>query len=411
MEHLPLFKNNKERVYLFLFLLLLFTFNLWLNYMHYEKFKENEIYHTQGQILNIYPKKSYNVTKIITNNFTFFTSINKNITCKRLQKIDIYIVTKNITFYQYLKGFYTHSFNISIIETSNSKAKLTQFVTNQHTNSSIASLYNGLFLAIPVDTVIREVCTNFGISHLVAISGFHLGVISVVLYFILHILYKDIHQKYFPYRNKRFDIMIIITILLFSYLLFTGVVPSLLRAFVMFLFGLFLLRNNIQLVSFETLLIVVLFIIALFPKLLFSLSLWFSVAGVFYIFLFLHYFKNLNKSIQFILFNFWIYLAINPIVHYFFTTTTIEQLLSPIFTLLFTIFYPLSVLLHIVQMGGLFDEVLLKIMNYSVSSVAIATPLWFFLLYLAMSLFSIISKKIFIVLNTLLISFSIYLFI
>ena len=411
MEPLPLFKNQKERIYLSLFLLILFSFNLFLNYSQYQKFIHNEVFHTQGEIINIYEKEKYNILKISTNNFTFFTPTNKSSIYEKLQKIDIYIVTKEVTFYEYLKGFYAKSFNIYPIKTSNNKTALAQFITEQHQNSSIASLYSALFLATSVDATIRELCSNFGISHLVAISGFHLGVISLVLYFLLHLLYNNIHQRYFPYRNKRFDIMLVISAILFSYLLFVDLVPSLLRAFVMFIFGLFLLRNNIKLLSFETLFIVVVCILALFPKLLFSLSLWFSVAGVFYIFLFLHYFKDLDKYIQLILFNFWIYLAMNPIVHYFFTTTTLEQLLSPIFTLLFTIFYPFVALLHILQIGNLLDNLLLSLINYDLTPIDIETPFLFFLFYIVISVLSIFYKKIFIVLNISFLLFNLVLFI
>jgi len=411
MEHLPLFKNKKERLYLSFFLLLLFSCNLFFNYLKYQNFIKDEVFHTQGTIVNIYEKDRYNVLKITTNDFTLFTSVNKNIAYSILQNTNIFLLTNNINFYQYLKGFYAKSFNISILETSTNKIAIYKFIEKQHSNKSIASFYNALFLATPVDKNTRDMCSFFGISHLVAISGFHLGVISLVLYFILHLLYNNIHQKYFPYRNKRFDIMLVITVILFIYLLFVNLVPSLLRAFVMFVFALFLLRNNIKLLSFETLFIIVLFIIAFFPKLLFSLSLWFSVAGVFYIFLFLHYFKGINKYLQFILFNFWIYLAMNPIVHYFFTTTTIEQLLSPIFTLLFTLFYPFVALLHILQVGGLLDTILLWLINYNITPTDVATPLWFFLFYILISILSIFHKKIFIILNLSFLVFNFLLFI
>jgi len=411
MEYLPLFKNNKERGYLFIILFIVFSFNLTLNFFQYKKLVENEVFQTNGNILNIYQKKYYNVLKIKTDHFVFFTSVNKNSTYKKLQNINIFIITQNITFYQYLKGFYTKSFNLTILNNTHTKQILYKFINNQHTNTSIASLYSALFLATPVDRVIRTMCSNFGISHLVAISGFHLGVISLILYFILHLFYNNIHQKYCPYRNKRFDIMIVIAILLFSYLLFVDMIPSLLRAFVMFLFGLFLLRHNIKLLSFETLFIVVLFIIALFPKLLFSLSLWFSVAGVFYIFLFLHYFKNLNKYVQFILFNFWIYLAMNPIVHYFFGTTSLEQLYSPLLTIAFTLFYPLVAFLHLIQFGGLLDDLLLKVLDLNIIVKSVETPIWFFIIYILVSFYSIFSKKGFMVLNILFLLFGIYLFI
>ena len=256
----------------------------------------------------------------------------------------------------------------------------------------------------------RDIFAKYGISHLIAISGFHLGVISLVLYFIFNLLYKPIHQKYFPYRNKRFDILIFISLILFSYLLFTNLVPSLLRAFMMFVFGIFLLRNNIKLLSFETLFIIVLIIITLFPKLLFSLSLWFSVAGVFYIFLFIQYFNNLNKYIQLIIFNFWIYLAINPVTHYFFGTTSLEQLYSPLLTLLFTIFYPLTAFLHIIGFGGLFDNILINFLDAQIDSSELFTPLWFFTIYLFFSFTAILYKYSFYLLNILFILFSSYLY-
>lgn len=291
------------------------------------------------------------------------------------------------------------------------KNNINNFIYSQHINDDISSLYSALFLAINVNEQIRQLCSNFGISHLVAISGFHLGVISFVLYFLISLLYSPIHQKYFPYRNKRFDLLIVISIILFSYLLFVDLVPSLLRSFVMFIFGLFLLRNNIKILSFETLLIIVLIIIALFPKLLFSISLWFSVAGVFYIYLFLHYFKNLNKYFQFILFNFWIYFAMNPIVHYFFGTTSLEQLYSPIITLIFTLFYPLAAALHILNIGNLLDSLLELLLSYEVQTKEVFTPLWLFISYIIISLFSIFSKKAFVVLNILFLLFGLYLFI
>jgi competence protein ComEC len=179
----------------------------------------------------------------------------------------------------------------------------------------------------------------------------------------------------------------------------------------MLIFGLIMLRNNIKILSFETLLWVVLTIIAFFPNLLFSLSLWFSVAGVFYIFLFLHYFKNLNKYVQILLFNFWIYLAMNPIVHFFFPITSYEQLLSPILTLLFTIFYPLALVLHLLSLGDLFDPVLKTILSLDVFTFEKHTSAFIFIGFIVISFLSIFSKKNFYVLNAMIVAFSSYLFI
>jgi competence protein ComEC len=323
----------------------------------------------------------------------------------------MFVVTQKINFHSYLKGFYTKSFNITKLENLTSKKEyIYNTIASQHSSKSITSLYSALYLATPLNSQIRELASNLGISHLIAISGFHLGLMSLVLYFIIHLLYSKIHKVFVPYRNKRFDIMIIVTIILFAYLLFLDFPASLLRAFVMFVFALFLLRSNIKLISFETLFIISIFIIALFPKLLFSLSLWFSIAGVFYIFLFLKYFNNIHKYLQFFMFNFWIFLAINPIVHYFFPTTTIEQLYSPILTILFSLFYPVSVLLHFLNLGGILDGLLQYLIHVDIKSIEVYTPLWVFVTYLLISFFSIFNKKFFIVLNIYLILYNVWLF-
>jgi len=411
LESLTLFKNNKERKLFFFIFLSIFLFNLYLEFTNYKQITKNEIYYTKGVILNIYHKNKYETLKIKTENFTFFTSYNKKNKLKIYQNIDLYIVTKDIDFFSYLKGFYVKSFSINTNPIKlDIKQKIHNYIKSQHTNDNLSSLYNALYLASPLTNKIRELASNLGISHLIAISGFHLGVISLVLYFLIHFIYNKIHKIKFPYRNKRFDIMIFISFILFSYLIFIEMPPSLLRAFIMFIFALFLLRNNIKIISFETLLIISIFIIALYPKLLFSLSLWFSISGVFYIFLFIKYFSHLNKPLQFVLFNFWLYLSINPITHYFFATTALEQLYSPILTILFTIFYPLTAFLHLINTGGIFDLYLETLINMNIYSVEVFTPSWFFVVYILVSLFSIIRKESFIVLNILMIVYNIWLF-
>lgn len=204
--------------------------------------------------------------------------------------------------------------------------------------------------------------------------------------------------------------MLLTAVVLFAYLLFTSLIPSFLRAFVMFILGLFLLRSHIKLFSFETLLISTLLIVALFPSYIFSISLWFSIAGVFYIFLFLEYFKTLPKVGQFFLFNAWIYLAMNPITNYFFGTTSYLQLFSSFLTIGFTVFYPLMAVLHLLGYGGIFDSHLLELFTVEAYSSEEFTPLWFLSIYVLFSLLSIKKKAFFVVLNVLLVGFTCYIF-
>ena len=411
MEPLTLFKDFKERKLFFIIAFLVFLLNLYLEFYQFKKFKKNEVYHTHGIIQNVYTKNKYTILKIKTDNFTFFTKYSKNNQFTLFNEIELFVVSKDTTFLSYLQNFYANSFALNIIikETSN-RERIFHYITNQHLNNNIGSMYSALILATPITNYIREFSSNIGISHLIAISGFHLGVISFVLYFIIYLLYNKLHQYYFPYRNKKFDIMVFISFLLLVYMIFIDIPPSLLRALIMFIFALFLLRNNIKIISFETLLLISILIIALFPKLLFSLSLWFSIAGVFYIFLFIKYFSHLNKPLQFVLFNFWLYLSINPITHYFFPTTALEQLYSPLLTILFSFFYPLSILLHLINSGNVFDYYLENLINMNIYSIEVSTPNWFFIFYIVVSLFSITRKKIFIVLNILLILYNIWLF-
>jgi len=411
MEALSLFTQNKERKWFFFIISILFLFNLLLHYLDFKHFTKHEVFSTKATVINIYPKEKYDVLKLQAKDFTFFTSSVDSSNIKRFDLITLFIVSKDINFYSYLKGFYAKTFNIQKLEKDISKKELIyNTIDSQHKSQEISSLYSALFIATPLHTKIREFSTKLGISHLIAISGFHLGVLSFTLYFLIHLIYSKIHQRTFPYRNKKFDIMCIIVVILFSYLLFIGSPPSLLRAFLMFIFALFLLRNNIKVISFETLFIISIMIIALFPKLLFSLSLWFSISGVFYIFLFIKYFKDMNKYIQFFFFNFWIYFAMNPITHYFFGTLSKEQLISPLLTILFTLFYPITLLLHIFNEGSIFDSSLLYMIHLGIDSIDVFTPLWLFVSYIFLSLVSVIHKKVFISLNVMMTTYNIWLF-
>ena len=411
IEPLPLALNKKEWFYILLSLFSIFLANLSYEYSKYKDFKEEEIYTTTAKVINIYPKRQYNIVKLQSKNLTFFTKYKQKPYLNKLDLVDITVITKKVSFIDYLKSFYALTFNVHIIPKNTTlQTILSSKINSQHQNKNISELYNALFFAIPVSKDLKEIFSSYGVSHLVAISGFHLGVISFILYWILYLIYTPIKRNYFPYRNTKFDLLIIVSSLLFVYLLFIGLVPSFLRSFLMFIFGIFLLRSNIKILSFGTLSLVVLFIIALFPKLLFSLSLWFSVAGVFYIFLFLQYFKNMNKIAQFFLFNIWIYLAMNPITHFFFGTTSLEQLYSPIFTLGFSIFYPVEVFLHIINQGSLFDIYLSTWINTQVDTKEIFTPLYVFIAYIIISIFSIPCPKWFRTLNLSFIAFNLWLF-
>ena len=411
MNSLQLLSSKKELIFSFLLFSFIFTFNIFYEYNKYLDLVEEELYSGTFQIVNIYDKDDYFVLKVKNDDFSFFTSVDKRSTFQKLENINLAIVTTRIDFHSFLKGFYAKTIYYDVLpKTKSFKKDIQNNINSTHDDIKVKELFNALFLAIPISKEYREIYTNFGISHLIAISGFHLAILAGIVYWLLFFPYAYIHQRYFPFRNRRFDILVITVFVLLFYLVLTDVVPSLLRSFIMFILGIYFLRRNIKVLSFQTLFITLLLIIALFPKYLFSISLWFSIIGVFYIFLYLQYFKNLPKLLNFFLFNFWIFLVFNPIVHFFFYDTSYEQLLSPFITLFFTIFYPLELLLHFVGFGNLFDEYILWFLNYKMNTFEVLTPLGFFIIYVVTSLGSIFYKRAFVLLNILLIVFNIYLY-
>ena len=275
----------------------------------------------------------------------------------------------------------------------------------------IKELFQTLFLGTTISKELRDICTNYGISHVVALSGFHLAVLSFTIYWVLYFPYSFFHQRYFLYRNKKYDLILISLVFLFYYLILTDIIPSLLRAFVMLVLTIYFLRSNIKIVSYTNLFFTFLIVIALFPKFLFSLGFWFSIIAVFYIFLFIQYFKNLNKYFQIIFFDFWMFLVFNPIVHFYFPQTTYEQFLSIIINILFAIFYVFEIVAHIFGFAIYFDGFIKDFLSYKMNVFSVETPFYFLLIYMIFSLASVFNKKAFWILNILLITFNLYVYV
>ena len=396
---------------LLLVLIIILLINISIEYSKYQELIDDEVYETKVKVLNIYPKKDYNILRLSASNFDFFTNIDKSESVEKLDILNILILSKNISFLDYLKGFYAKSIIFKKIEKqSGFKDEIIKKIDSNHEDNITKELFQALFLAIPISKELRDICTNYGISHLIALSGFHLGVLSFVIYWIFYFPYTYLHKKYFLYRNKKYDLLLVSISFLFFYLILTNVVPSLLRAFVMFVFAIFLLRYNIKLFSYTTLFIVFLIVISLFPKYFFSLGFWFSIIAVFYIFLFLQYFSKLNKYLQIVLFNLWMFLIFNPIVHFYFPQTSYEQFLSPLITILFTFFYPFEIFAHIFDFAIYFDGFIKKYLYWDMYVYNVETPFYFFIVYLMFSLASIFYKKAFWVLNILMIIFNLYLY-
>ena len=405
-------KNLNKQYFSIIFLLFIFIINLSIEYTKYLDFIDEEIYEVKVEVLNIYEKPTKNILRLKSANFDFFTDSDKNENIKKSDLLNMTIISQNITFLDYLKGFYTKAIYFDKIEkTPKFIDKIIEKINSNHEDEMIKELFQTLFLGTSISKELRDICTNYGISHVVALSGFHLAVLSFTIYWILYFPYSFFHQRYFSYRNKKFDLILISLVFLFYYLILTDIIPSLLRAFVMLVLSIYFLRSNIKIVSYTNLFFTFLIVIALFPKFLFSLGFWFSIIAVFYIFLFIQYFKNLNKYFQIIFFDFWMFLVFNPIVHFYFPQTTYEQFLSIIINILFAIFYVFEIVAHIFGFAIYFDGFIKDFLSYKMNVFSVETPFYFLLIYMIFSFTSVFNKKAFLILNILLITFNLYLYI
>lgn len=401
-----------EKKHIFI-LLLFFTFfiNLSIEYSKFLDLIDEEIYETKASITNIYEKPKHNILRLKSQNFEFFTNVEKEENIKRGDVLNITFVSKDLDFFHYLKGFYTKTLYFDFLEKQITfKDKIIKKIEQNHESPLIKELFLAMFLATPISMELRNICTNYSITHLIALSGFHLVAITFLIYWSLYFLYGYFHTRFFPYRNKKFDLLMISTLFLFYYLILTDIVPSLLRAFVMFVLGIYFLRSNIKIVSFETLFFASLISLALFPKFLFSIGFWFSVLAVLYIFLFLKYFKNLNKYLQIIFFNIWMFLVFNPIVHFFFPQTAYEQFFSIILSIVFAPFFIFEIIAHIFDFAIYFDGFIADFLNYKIESFDFETNIYFFYFYVLISFVSIFYKWAFYILNLVFMVYNLFLY-
>jgi competence protein ComEC len=418
LEKPQLFNSQKSFVCFIALLSLLFLIRLIFLYQNYQTFVSKPFYFTYAEVLYEIPKskngREYKVLKVESDEGqVFFTTSYQKVSYlgKRL-RLQIF-PNDQISFVDYLGSFYVRS-RIKAIETlpTGFKEKLLGKITSQHSDQRIASFYNAIFFATPLDKGLREEVSKLGVSHLVALSGFHLTILWGMIYSALLVVYRPLQQRLFPYRFTLIDLGSIAIVLLALYLWFVNFPPSLLRSYTMVLVGWLMLVIGIELISFRFLAIVVGILLVLFPILVVSLGFWLSVAGVFSIFLLLQYTKTLDVMVvKFLIIPFGIFILMQPVVHSYFGVTTAYQLLSPFLSLAFIPFYPIVILLHLIGYGGILDEILLWLFTLPQESIEHSIPTWIVSIYIVLAIMSIFSKRVFGVLLLSAISYVGYLFI
>ena len=339
-----------------LFLPLFFILKFQLLFLGYINFIDRHVKTIEARVINQYKKKNYYVLKLKNREVTFYTVSREDLKNLLNERVEVKIFTKNISFLGYLTKFYATSFYLKLLPLNYFEA----FIEKQHKKSEISNLFRALFLGESMDYKTRIKLSTLGISHLFALSGLHLGFISAILYFLFLPFYNFFHKKR-PYRNRFVDLGMVILGVELLYLWFTNFPPSLIRAYVMevllFVFAYFLA----DVLSFKVLVFTVMFAVLIFTFSVFSLGFLLSILGVYYIYLFLNYYKITWKNS--LILSVYMFMVMFVWSHFFFGQFNNYQLLSPFVNIVFPFFYVAEVFLHFMGYGGVLDGVIQKYLN------------------------------------------------
>jgi competence protein ComEC len=418
-DKVPLLGSKKEWLFFLIFILVIFVANVYSEYRQFQTIKESKIHTTKALVVNQYLKsknsKTYFVLKLKSiDGYSFYTTSREDLKNLKNRYVDISFLTKKLNFFSFIKTFYAISFNIKLLEDKNIRNFFSDYIGNQHLQQNISELFGALYVALPTSPQSKAFYSYYGVSHLVAISGFHLSFLILFITMVLYFLYRPIHYRFFRYRSKVLDISYMGLFILALYLYLINFTPSFIRAYIMYMIAIVFYFKNIKLLSFANLLIAFLLIISFNPRFLFSVGFYFSVMGIFYVYLFLFYFRHLNKYFLYFFLNVWVFTAMLPIVHYYFPIFTPYQFLSIPLSILFPVIYFSTFILHIFNFGGLFDEYIKIIFQFLPPFILYYVSFTLFMLYNIISIIAVFNKLFFIILNIcmlVIVSYLLYLYI
>ncbi len=407
----------KEYLWSGVVLSLLLAINLYLEYLNYQKLDFSKPTSLNAQILLQYPKtkdqKTYFVLKLQSKGMIFYTTIKEPLKNLQYRHAQFFGKIKSCSFLESLKSCFFQTYSFSLTRKHNFKSHVCHFIDSVHSNALVGNLYRALFIGDSLNKDLRDRANALGINHLLAISGFHLGILSASVYFLFSLFYTPLQQRYFPYRNAFYDIGVLVWVFLLGYLLLLDFLPSFFRAFLMGLLGFLACFFGVRLLSFKLLILACCIAIALLPKLLFSVGFLLSVCGVWYIFLFLKhaqiFFKDssfLKRSFQAIALSVLVFLNMLIVAHAFFPMFSPYQLFSIPLGLIFIVFFPLSLFLHAVGLGSLLDHFLS--MPLTIPTISVSSPLWLLGVHLFLTILSARFFKVYLSMNVLSMGFFLY---
>ena len=244
--------RGRDFFYALLGFFLLFLLSLSYEYFSYKKFVAQENVTLTCKVLNQYDKSrfssSYFMLKLDCGEAVIYTAKGLGIGDVMEKEVSAEFSLSRLDFLGYLKGFYAKSTDFHVLESESFKSRLNASIAAQHEDKDTVTIYKALYTAAPQNIELRQKLSSLGVSHLMAISGFHLGVLSGVLFFLFGWIYRPIAGRYFPYRHANRDLFLVVAVFLFAYVWFLDFTPSLIRSFGMLVVGYFLYDRGLKII-------------------------------------------------------------------------------------------------------------------------------------------------------------------
>lgn len=398
LESVELFDRKSGSLFL-LFLLFITSLSLSWEYSKFTDFKRfddplirAEVIDQEIRLINDQPKTSMKLR--LDNGSLCRCAMSPYLRDLRGREVFVELQIKNITFLDYLKGFRTRGSILEVYPQLSLKERWYRSIAQVHDEPRMQELYGALFVATPMSQEFQTLVGAMGLSHILSISGYHFGILSLIAFFFLRPVYRWFQNRYFPYRHGNRDLFFIVLGMLFFYLWALEFIPPMVRSFGMIVVGYWLHDRGIKIISVQTLLIAVGVLLAFFPKLFFSLGFWFSSFGVLSIFIFVRYYEHWKPWQIFLALHIWCYLVMLPVSLAIFGTFGFWHIASIPIALLFNIYYPIVLALHLTPWGDWFDPYLMDLFNLG-DVHGISVPMWSGILSIALALAAIRYKLAF----------------
>lgn len=367
LESVELFDRKSGSLFV-LFLLFIASLSLSWEYSQFSEFKRfddplvhAEVIDQEVRLINDQPKTSMKLR--LDNGSLCRCVMSPYLRNLRGRDVLVELQVAKITFLDYLKGFHARGSIQEVYPSLSLKERWYRSIARIHEQQTMKELYGALFVATPMSQEFQKLVGAMGLSHILSISGYHFGILSVIAFFFLRPSYRWFQDRYLPYRHGNRDLFFIVLGLLFFYLWALEFIPPMIRSFGMIAVGYFLHDRGIKIVSFQTLLIAMGLLLAFFPKLFFSLGFWFSSFGVLSIFIFIRYYEHWKSWQIFLALHIWCYAVMLPISLAVFGLFGFWHIGSIPLALLFNLYYPVVLALHLAPWGDFFDPYLMVLFN------------------------------------------------